>query len=131
MKNQQQTASCNSIENSKQASEKESSSSTSPPPKPKKLDKTHYKLCLKIIQKVNDKYGMSFDSLFGKALSPEEAQVIFDKWLVSNGLYKDRANSGCPEIEFSEDTLCSAKMITTGPKRATLAGGAKKSNFFC
>lgn len=87
---------------------------------PKTLDKTHFSLCKKIINKVNDKYGMAglLESVFGRPISQRMATEIFEAWLVKNNLFKERTNSDCPEIEFSETTLCSAKMITTGPKRS-------------
>ena len=89
------------------------------------LDQTHLLLCRRIINKVNDTYGMSLEGIFGPVLEPERAREIFDAWLVRNGLFKDRANSACPELEFSTNTLCSAKMITTGPRRVIFGVGQK------
>lgn len=51
-------------------------------------------------------------------MNREEARLIFENWLKSNNLYRNSKSNDCPDLEFSGKILCSAKMITTGPKRS-------------
>jgi len=87
-----------------------------------------YKLAAKaerILEAVLNRYGNNVDVIFGRSLSREEITQQYNEWADRNNLLKNEltvknkrsALSCLPELHFSNEIICSAKLVTNGPQR--------------
>lgn len=83
-----------------------------------KIDFSLYSQAIKILRKTRLKYGCRMiDEVFGAPINKDKATVLFNNWLKRNKYSISSKYDTIPELEFSEDLLCSAKLCTIGPKR--------------
>lgn len=79
----------------------------------------------RILEAVLTRYGNNVDVIFGRNLSKEEITQQYNDWAERNNLLKNEltiknkkaALSCLPELHFSSEILCSAKLVTNGPQR--------------
>ena len=76
-----------------------------------------YNKALSILESVRSKYVGQLEKMFGPVLDETEARVIYDAWVKKNNFIRSKKYETVPELEFSSEILCSAKLTTTGPKK--------------
>jgi len=80
-----------------------------------------------ILESVLNDYGNNVNIIFGRPLSQQEITKKYHNWAERNNLLKSELKnkkqpkisvlSCLPELKFSTEIICSAKLVTNGPQR--------------
>jgi len=88
------------------------------------LDFTLLKQAERILESARSRYGNRIHQAYGALVDQDYIREVFDKWIRRNSvtktsMSKEIKSTGVPELEFSDQILCSAKLVTSGPTRKT------------
>jgi len=75
-----------------------------------------------ILERVRQKFGNKIHHAYGPPIDKEKATELFERWIRDNSVSKNSTcksitGTGIPTLEFSDSILCSAKLVTHGPRR--------------